>query len=59
MDIMNIIFSIVTTVVFVYTILLMLFCDKIERDELVSRFYRIKIILYIVMIYWMIRLILV
>lgn len=59
MDIMNIIFSIITVITFVYTALLITFCDKFERDEFFSRFYRIKVVLYILIIYWMIRLVLV
>ena len=56
MDIMNIIFSIITVIAFVYTALLITFCDKFERDEFFSRFYHIKVVLYILIIYWMIRL---
>lgn len=59
MDVMNIIFSVISVVAFVYTALLITFCDKFERNEFFSRFYRIKIILYILIIYWMIRLVLV
>ena len=59
MDTMNIIFSIITIIAFVYTALLITFCDKFERDEFFSRFYRIKVVLYILIIYWMIRLVLV
>ena len=59
MDVMNIIFSIISIVAFVYTTLLITFCDKFERNEFFSRFYRIKIVLYILILYWTVRLALV
>lgn len=59
MDVMNTIFAIITTMAFVYMWLLITFCDKFERDEFFTKFYRLKVILYILIIYWMIRLVLI
>lgn len=58
MDTLNIIFSIITTIAFVYTSLLTIYGDKFERDKFLVYFYRIKILLYILTIYWMTRFVL-
>ena len=59
MDTMNIIFAIITLIAFIYMLILITFCDKFERSVFFAKFYRLKVILYILIIYWMIRLALV
>ena len=58
MDILNIIFSIITIIAFIYTGILITFYEKFERDKFLVYFYRVKILLYILTIYWMTRFVL-
>ena len=51
--------AIITLIAFIYMLILITFCDKFERSVFFAKFYRLKVILYILIIYWMIRLALV
>ena len=58
MDMMNIIFSILTTLAFVYTAILIIFYERFERDKFNTYFHRLQLLLYMLTIYWMVRFVL-